>query len=92
MAKLIIEINDAAIDDVCGIECSMKIEAAPKSERKLSDAVVNELANAMKHILPEITKALVEQNAGRKVMSTEVVQGQSLSQMLGEHTASRKAH
>ncbi|MCU8043324.1 MULTISPECIES: hypothetical protein [unclassified Shewanella] len=92
MAKLIIEINDAAIDDVCGIECSMKIEAAPESERKLSDATVLVLAKTMKNILPEITKALVEQNAGRKVMSTEVVQGQSLSQMLDEHTASRKAH
>lgn len=92
MAKLIIELNDVAIDDVCGIECSLKIEAAPESDRKLSDAAVLVLAKTIKTLLPELTKAVVEQTAGRQVVKTEVVQNQSLSQFLDEHRASRKAH
>ena len=92
MAKLIIEINDAAIDDVHGIECSMQIQAAAENERKLSDATVLVLAKTMKNLLPEITKALVEQTAGRQVVNTEVVDGESLSQVLNEHTPSRKTH
>ncbi|MGK4302803.1 hypothetical protein ACSMFS_02835 [Shewanella xiamenensis] len=92
MAKLIIELNDVAIDDVCGIECSLKIAAAPESDRKLSDAAVFVLAKTIKTLLPEITKAVVEQTAGCQVVKTEVVQNQSLSQFMDEHRASRKAH
>lgn len=93
MAKLILEINDAAIDDIRGIECSMTLDMAPESERTLADATVLVLSKTMKRILPEITKALVEEKANQQVKATSIHSDKTLNEVMTEHTASQaKTH
>jgi hypothetical protein len=89
MAKLILEINDAAIDDICGIECSMKLDVAPESDRTLADAAVLVLSKTMKTLLPVITKALVEEKGNKKVKVTSIHDNQTLTDVMAEHKASQ---
>lgn len=90
MAKLIIEINDGETLSIQGLQVEMKLDISKKGQRTLSDLIIAELAKSICESLPELTKSVTEQIRGRKIVNTEVKQGQTLSEALA--AAQRKAH
>jgi hypothetical protein len=90
MAKLIIEINDGETLSIQGLQVEMKLDVSKKGQRTLSDLIIAELAKSIYESLPELTKSVTEQIRGRKIVNTEVKQGQTLSEALA--AAQRKAH
>ena len=93
MAKLIIEVDDCRIGDVCGVEVQITHEINPEGERRISDATVVSLGETIKMILPKITTALVEANENRKVKLTTLHLEQSLAEVMANSPAqSTKTH
>ncbi|MCU8078444.1 hypothetical protein ACROAH_14855 [Shewanella oncorhynchi] len=90
MAKLIIEINDGETLSIQGLQVDMKLDVSKKGQRTLSDLIIAELAKSIYESLPELTKSVTEQIRGRKIVNTEVKQGQTLSEALA--AAQRKTH